>query len=173
MKRLFNATKETVRITVFMCLCMLLPAAGAYAITIPPTVGTAINTTIDSIQNDVVTYIVGAAMTAFFSALTWVSLKLKIKVTEYFNRNAMELAAKRYANDMIDVLQNRLIGTSSLQTIEVTDLVRSGIDYIKTGNSDAVKESKITTDRLATIVRGALNAKVEDLRKVVSQRSPS
>ena len=84
----------------------------------------------------------------------------------------MELAAKRYANDMIDVLQQRMLGTSALP--QVGDLVRAGVDYIKTGNPDAVKESKISPDRLATIVRGALNTKAEDLAKIlVSQRSPS
>lgn len=124
------------------------------------TVGSIVNPMIDSIQGQLVEYIVGAAATAFFAVATWVGRKIGIKVTEHFNREAIELAANRYANSVIDLLQREL---DAKGTVDMIDLLPAGIEYIKKGNPDAVKESGIDDTHLKRIVKGAIGDKVIDL----------
>lgn len=114
------------------------------------------NTVIDQAQSSVVEIVAGAAVTGFFGVLTWIGATLRIKVVEHFNRETMLTAATNFANFAVDQLQARFLG-SETDPIDVSDLIEQGIDYIKAGNPDAVKQSGISDDRLGKLVNGAMN----------------
>ena len=77
MKRLFAGLMTALQVTAICLLGMAAPVGAAFAVTLPTA---AINSVVDGVQGELVTYVVGTAMTTFFGALTWIGLKLKIKV---------------------------------------------------------------------------------------------
>lgn len=121
-------------------------------------IGTIANNAIDSVQTEAVDYIATAAGTLFFGFLTWVGATIRIKVVEHFNREAIEKGVKNFADSVIDELQRRYLSRGALaEPIDVSDLIYKGIDYVRGGNPDAVRQSGITDDRLGRMLNGAMN----------------
>lgn len=121
------------------------------------------NTVIDQTQVQIIAGIVGVLVTGFFGFLTFIANKIGVKAQEYFNRDAIETAANRYANSIVDLLQERYLGAGTPP--KYNDLIREGLKYIKKGNPDAVEQSGITDDRLTTVLKSAINSKVLEITK--------
>lgn len=119
-----------------------------------------VNPLIDTVQGQVVAYIAVTVTSLFFGFLAFIGNKLKIKVAEHFNRETIEKGAKRFANSVVDQIQEAL---AKGEKPNIGHLVRIGVEYVRTGNADAVRESKLTTARLETIVKAELNQKTTDL----------
>lgn len=134
---------------VLSLILLLAGALPAAAQSIAPVA----NTLIDQTQGIVVAYLTEIIVAAFFGFLAWVAKTLRIKVVEYFNRDAILRAVTNFANANIDLLQARYLDS---QNPDLRDLIADGIAHVRTGSPDAVAESRITQDRLATIVEGAL-----------------
>lgn len=135
--------------------CNLLPTlAGVSA------AGMMIDPLIDKVQPAVVEYLSVGAGAAFAAAATFLTQRFGIKVFEYFNRQVIETAVKTFADSVIDMLQDRYTKSDNP---EISDLVREGIEYVKSGNPDAIRQSGIDDNRLAVKVKAALNTKTEEL----------
>lgn len=130
-----------------------LPAAAQ---TITPVA----NTVIDQSQGILVAYLSEIIVAVFFGFLAWITKTLRIKVVEYFNRDAILKAVTNFGNANIDLLQARYLKSSNP---DLADLVTKGIQYVQTGSPDAVAQSGMTRDRLATIVEGALRARASGM----------
>lgn len=140
-----------------LSLILLLTAAlPAAAQSIAPVA----NSIIDQTQGIVVAYLTEIIVAAFFAFLAWIAKSLRIKVVEYFNRDAILTAVTNFANANIDLLQARYLAS---QSPDLGDLIAKGIAHVQSGSPDAVAQSKITQDRLATIVEGALRARASGL----------
>ena len=93
---------------------------------------------------------------------TWLGRVIGIKVVEHFNREAIARAARNCANSVIDELQLRYLRAGPAG-LDLRDLIINGAEYVTSGSQDAVKESGIRTDRIKTIVEGALKNRAKDL----------
>ncbi|SEO30724.1 hypothetical protein SAMN04489859_10652 [Paracoccus alcaliphilus] len=131
----------------FILLALPVSAAG---------IGAIANPIIDTAQVQIVTWIVGGVMSAGFAALSWFGSKIGIRLVERLNRQTIEESATRYANSIIDLLQARYLGATTIGQPDLSDLIRTGISYIKTGNPGTVKATGITDDRIGTYVRDAI-----------------
>lgn len=141
-------------LTAALILAATASAAAAAGALIP-----AGNAVIDQAQASFVDWIVGLVVTGFFGLLAWIAARLKIKVVEYFNRNAITAAATNFANSVIDELQARYLASASP---DLSDLIIEGAGYVRDGSRDAIKEGQMSAARLETIVTGALKAKGQD-----------
>lgn len=122
----------------------------------------AANTVVDQAQPSAAEWIGTTVSSAVMIFATWLGRVIGIKVVEYFNRDAITTAAKNFANSVIDELQLRYLRAGRADP-DLRDLIIKGTQYVTGGSQDAVKESGIRTDRIKTIVEGALKERAKDL----------
>lgn len=136
-------------------LCIVLVPTVAVATSI----GSVANPLIDHFQGQMITWIVSGVMALFWGVATWLGGMIGWRFVEKLNRATMTEAAERFANTVIDELQQRYLHNPAP---ELSDIVQRGVDYIKDGNAGTVKQSKIKDDRIAAYV-------TEGLMKVLSK----
>lgn len=143
------------RLLAFALIALTLAPLTAAAASI----GSIANPIIDQVQGEVVRWIVGGALAAFWSAATWLGGVIGWRFIEKMNRATIQEAAERYANTIIDQIQVRYLASAN-GLPDLSDLVLGGIGYIKAGNGGTVKSGGFTDSKIGDYVTGAINDKL-------------
>ena len=157
-----------------LALCALAPVA-ALAFALPGLDAGAmipvVNGAIDQAQPSIAEWI----STTFDAVLTgfviWIGRGVGIKFIEKMNRDAIKTAAGNFANFVVDELQARFLRAGP--QADISDLVELGLDYVRGGSKDAIKENKVEAERLRKQVEGALRIKGTDLLAKAGLGSPA
>lgn len=149
---------------VLAAVCALTPVA-ALAPALPAidagTMIPVVNGAIDQAQPSLADWISTTFDATLSVFLIWLGRKVGIKLIEKLNRDAIRTASRNFANFVVDELQARFLRAGP--QADISDLVERGLDYVRGGSKDAIKEKKVEAERLRKQVEGALREKAADL----------
>ena len=138
-----------------LALAIIMPTM-MLAQTLPPLA----HSVVDQVQSSLAEWVEVTVTSGFFAFVAWIGNKLKIKITERLNREAIQDAISNYSNSIIDELQKRL---GQPEPAPIQDLVNRGVKYVREGSPDAIRELPgLDLNRLGVQVEAGLRKKAAE-----------